>query len=894
MRFESFHVKAFGGLRDRTSGESGLGGLVVVYGLNEAGKSTLFHFLSTLLYGFEPAKLERHPYAPWGGDPIEGEAELALDSGAGIRVRRRLAGTPAAWITVEEETRKFANQPLEWTGDVDRKLFRQVHTIHLPNLSDLGGGRGGDEAWQRIQDQLLGSMGAQDLRPPREVAQELEGEADQLWRTTRRGKPRLREMRRRLHELQRARKEARKRDRAIREMDRERRALEEELAALKERRFGAEEELGRLQRLGALRRKLDQICRLRDEAGDPEELKGLPEDPGSVLAHLDEEIRKAERDLADLHLQIAGREADRDAFRDEHKRLLGLAAEIQRFHNAAASLAGGRDELRTVEEDLAELEEELDRHAVEILSGSWREPAEDIFQPLPLGEVEELVTRARNLEQEIREREARAAEGGGGAAWLAGGGALALGGLAILVIGMARKDLLVMVTGSVLAALGAGGVAWALHHRGGRAGGPADMARRERAAVLQRLAAVLEDLPIREELLEAPTPRLPHTLERLRDLLRRRQREREALRELRRSLQEMDEAARALLAALGREEGTPSVPPPRELAAALLEELHAAETLNTRAAEATRTLAGDLYPRRERLQAEKEAAERQAEALRRRLAGLGDGDPERGAEVAVRRLRALRMAREREEELADEVPDLEARRTELKEAQARGLFVGASEDEMHRRSRAISEISEQIETVGRGITKLDSEMEHLLEEPTVEAVASEILALEEEMQEVAEERDRLWLLARIVRAADARFREAHQPDVLRRAGERFSALTGGRYTGLTLDGEPGSEVLHTMGLHLPVPLPLAPPISTGTREQAYLALRLAVVDHLNPEGERLPIFLDEALVNWDPERRARGLDLLAQVADSRQIFVFTCHPHLRDDLVGRGASLVEV
>jgi uncharacterized protein YhaN len=74
----------------------------------------------------------------------------------------------------------------------------------------------------------------------------------------------------------------------------------------------------------------------------------------------------------------------------------------------------------------------------------------------------------------------------------------------------------------------------------------------------------------------------------------------------------------------------------------------------------------------------------------------------------------------------------------------------------------------------------------------------------------------------------------------------------------------------------------------------YLALRLAAVDQLDRGGERLPLFLDETLVNWDPERLAHGLDLLAAIARERQVFVFTCQPPAAERLAARGARVVRL
>jgi uncharacterized protein YhaN len=147
-------------------------------------------------------------------------------------------------------------------------------------------------------------------------------------------------------------------------------------------------------------------------------------------------------------------------------------------------------------------------------------------------------------------------------------------------------------------------------------------------------------------------------------------------------------------------------------------------------------------------------------------------------------------------------------------------------------------------------------------------------------------------LARILREADRRFREEHQPDLLQRAGAYLAHLTAGRYERLVVDETDGLHPFRLVGPGLPAPVALAPPVSTGTLEQAYLSLRLAIVDHLDRGGERLPLFVDEVFVNWDADRRARGNEMLARIAASRQIFVFTCHPDVADELARRDGRVL--
>ncbi len=188
--------------------------------------------------------------------------------------------------------------------------------------------------------------------------------------------------------------------------------------------------------------------------------------------------------------------------------------------------------------------------------------------------------------------------------------------------------------------------------------------------------------------------------------------------------------------------------------------------------------------------------------------------------------------------------------------------------------------------------RLEGEERALLQEETVDQVESEREALREEQREVRRERDRLHLLSRVVRAAEQSYREAHQPTLIRHAEHHLGRITGGRYTGLLLGDRDDPNRLQLRAPHLPGPTTVEEPISTGTREQVYLALRLAILELLEGEGEPLPLILDEVLVNWDAERRARAFDLFQEVARRRQVFLFTCHEPFAREAEARGGRLL--
>ena len=84
-------------------------------------------------------------------------------------------------------------------------------------------------------------------------------------------------------------------------------------------------------------------------------------------------------------------------------------------------------------------------------------------------------------------------------------------------------------------------------------------------------------------------------------------------------------------------------------------------------------------------------------------------------------------------------------------------------------------------------------------------------------------------------------------------------------------------------------------LSRGTREQLYLALRFGLIRDLGERTERLPVVIDEVLVNFDPSRARLTAQSLKLLARDNQILVFTCHPGMRDLFVDVArAKVVEI
>jgi uncharacterized protein YhaN len=862
MRIDRIHVEGFGRLAGFDTGPTLLEGLVVVLGPNEAGKSTLFTFLTTALYGFLPATRERNPHVPWGAEEAAGRVHIRLDTGGCADVERRLRSQPSGHMTIEGRPDDLRNQPLPWVEHVPRTVFRQVFAVTLGDLAGLDG-----ETWARIQDKVVGSMGASDLRSARAAADALEREAGEIWRPNRRGNQRLRDVQGQIRALRARRGAAHERDAKVRDLVEQRERAVARLLEVREERQRDRMAVERAQSLLPAKRQLERIAALREEGGPVDELQGLPGDPLARLEELAEACARLEGRRDAIDAQLAELEASLEAFDDRARDILAHRDEIAQLSAVAAGCAP--DRVRTVElrSAIADLEARLDGASEQVLSTPWREvPAEAL-----LGVSVDLLRDRIHRTSGARPREE--ATPTRGVLLVSGGAAVVLGG-ALLAWGLARGSLSATAAGAAITAAGLTALAAQLRRGEVGAAAPGGVA---------EVSDLLGNLPLATAHRRAPGEGLVSSLARVQELMREREQRTRALEGARARVAGVDAAALDLAGRLGLDASGDADAVARQLdrAARSAERLEDAALLAERE---SRRLA------RERQSVAAELTSRVAEraALEQVGVGFGRGDPARGLEIARARLAAHHRADQLTEELERTHPRLEELAAEIAEARP------PSGDDVALARARLEAHEEEIERLVKHAEALERDAAHLRETETVDAVDGEAASLRDTEARLVRERDRKWVLAQVLREADRRFREEHQPDLVRRAGSYLAHLNGGRYERLVVDETADSNLFHLVGPGLPAPVPLAPPVSTGTLEQAYLSLRLAIVDHLDQGGERLPLFVDEVFVNWDHERRLRGLEVLAGIAAERQVFVFTCHPAVADDLERRGGRVLRL
>lgn len=113
------------------------------------------------------------------------------------------------------------------------------------------------------------------------------------------------------------------------------------------------------------------------------------------------------------------------------------------------------------------------------------------------------------------------------------------------------------------------------------------------------------------------------------------------------------------------------------------------------------------------------------------------------------------------------------------------------------------------------------------------------------------------------------------PEMTKMANALFSLLNDGRYTQIHLS-ETGVKVKHFSDIYFE-----PHELSQGTLEQLYVALRLSFIENVKTMV-KMPIFIDDAFVNFDEHRKLSMYKVLEQVGQNIQVLFFTFDSHAKE------------
>lgn len=159
-----------------------------------------------------------------------------------------------------------------------------------------------------------------------------------------------------------------------------------------------------------------------------------------------------------------------------------------------------------------------------------------------------------------------------------------------------------------------------------------------------------------------------------------------------------------------------------------------------------------------------------------------------------------------------------------------------------------------------------------------------------ELQTKAEEQDKFCRTAEkaleVLLESFTELRRDYGSELEKKAGAVFGGLTGGKYTGMRISNsfdisvEKKDEFGEKEVAYL----------SSGTADQAYLSLRLALSELMFEGAERLPVIMDDVLIQYDDRRMETAVRYLSEYSANGQTVMFTCRDSVFEAAGNAGAS----
>ncbi|MDI6618554.1 MAG: AAA family ATPase [Clostridiales bacterium] len=890
MRIKKIMAKKFGCLKDFESPDIE-SNMVVVFGSNEAGKSTFFNLISTLFYGWSP--VSDNPYIPWEDDSADCEGVLEGDDGNMIKVYRRLRSRGDGYYIQDEKRYNLANRPIPQAENLPYQIFKEVYAVNIDNMCFPS-----DNVWQKILSQLLGGQYVSFLNPVREVAASLEKEAQSLWRRDNLGKPEDKLLRQKSINIKQKIETARENEEYMHGEEKEIDSIQEKIDALNERKIELIKYFDRMDRLYPVFLKIKRIDKLNRDAGNIESIKKLPADACEVLSGIKDNMSALEEQIEDCSNQRKALEDRINSFTVIDKKVLGFKNEIEMLlSRGAGEIQADISSIDEIKDDILRFKDRITNKCREFLQGGWDERLASKLEKIDEAELRYSIQNFKALDEKCKEQELKFSalkyKAGGMqnikhmpyfslVLWAAGIIGLLLKGNAPVKF----ISLLLLVSGAFTLFLyfylkrGQDTVA---ELKEGEKGLNAAKINRDEA--LEKVKASLLDLPVASSILERPDESIILNVMNIKELLYNIRCGRDKIDKKNKALDDNADIIKKIAEGTGM-----------KISKDILNDISAIRRIYKQAAghmeDATGAQKGmeEISKKATELKYRMDLEQKKAETIEKGLNSFeGDSMDEKTEDYAKRR-KCMETAEALKNELLNEHPDIDEIKNEIQKTDDWNFeedYTARAKDERENIEKELNGLNERLGALKKDIDNR-KQMERLDDLKGQEAY------IEDERRECRRKRDYLMLLRNVLLEAERKYRDENQPDVLARAGEYLSIITGGRYfklsaeedgRSLVVKGNCREEYMNIENMHL----------SRGTKEQIYLSLRLALSEHLNSGSASLPIFLDEVLVDWDDMRLDNGLKLLAEIAKSRQVFLFTCRRQVCDTICKSGSiQLIEL
>ncbi|MCG8538766.1 MAG: AAA family ATPase [Clostridia bacterium] len=885
MRINRFEIKDFGKFTGGKTIDNIDSRVALFYGRNEAGKTTIFNLIKSVMYGFFPAKSNLHPYSSWENGRIEFTAHITTDDGE-IAVYRKLLSKPQGRYVIGENSFNIKNESLPMNSHISKEIYDKIYSLQVEDLIEIQG-----KAWEEVEDKLLANYGTTTIRNTRDALKDLKEECEKIWRESGRGKYLVKELENEIRQLKKMKKEAYVREDEIRKADRRIIEIEARIRELKEDKIELRTLLNKAKELVPIKKKLEQLNRLNDNLIKEDLCLSLPHNIREKSIELKRDLEEI-KDRKSRTIKILNEKKDEIyPLTTMDKLILENKVKINTLSKDYEKIENMEESINKVKHRIARLRDRIFHESKNLLTEKWSNRIRERFENINKSELKILVSNYKNAAHELHEaklkREMKVANEFKISLSKSYIYSLILS-LILIAMGFLRGNNIFKTVGIGILTYGMGGIIGYINMKKtlnsnaereelDRLNEEVYRLRERLKLDREKLKAYLAEIPISSLIIENMDEMFLPSLMGIKDMVY-------ELKELEKELDIYSSAhmekrkdlndflSQFIFDIYINEDGRIFLLRDR------LEDLEKRVLINENIDKEILALEKDIKLFGERY--------REIESVLKdhnlRLNEIGDGKLERGLNIVEKNYRLRTKIHEIMEELNEgdkrEVLVKEVRKHELENP---WIF---SDYETLRSEEELEEINQSLKELEVERARLEENINRLSEGCSLDEIESRLILLEDDLERASKKRDRLALLSEVIKLSDEKFKEENQPDILKNGGKYFRTITNNRYTNIFLDEYEECKNIMVKELGETVPKRVVGTFSKGTLNQLYLALRLSLIDYLDRDREALPICFDELLINWDGLRLNSSLKLLDEISERRQIFIFTCHDWMAEKI----------
>ncbi|SFB50711.1 Uncharacterized protein YhaN [Rhizobium sp. NFR07] len=402
MRFERLDILRYGALTDRRLTFRPDARLHIVYGPNEAGKSSALSAISDLLFGFP----DRSEYGfLHDSASLRVGARLVTRDGRELEFRRRKGRKNTLLADSDAESALLDDALVPFLGTLSRDVFERAFGLNSGSLRDGGDMmlKSGGEIGSLLFSAASGLTGLSGLR------KSLEAEADGIY-AQRKSKDRLFYQALDAHdEARRAERESELKASDWKGLLKEQAEAEEAVKAIRIEREATKRELESLRQLMQLEPVLAEIDRERERLGGYDHLADLPAGFAGELADAIEHARQNAEMLRTADVEM-GRLKDDLAALHVDGALLAAAPRIIAAHARTGVYVNAREDIARVRHEVDGFDQKLLQAAKRLGFSGLAELERAQPTDADLVRLREMVEEGTTLDRSLKQQRQRIAE----------------------------------------------------------------------------------------------------------------------------------------------------------------------------------------------------------------------------------------------------------------------------------------------------------------------------------------------------------------------------------------------------------------------------------------------------------------------------------------------------